>query len=100
MALTEALAAELAPALAELMKPMIRQAAMEALKASQKPQDELWTSEEAGKYLKVAPRYVMEKLACQDGFPAAIRLPATNGRGHPKWKASEVKAWADKHKGK
>lgn len=56
---------------------------------------DLWSAKEIADYLKVGPRQVSERYAALPDFPAAIRLPAESGRGHYRWKASEVIAWAE-----
>ena len=58
---------------------------------------DLWDAKMVGAYLKVSPRQVTERYALLNGFPPAIRLPSQNGRGHPRWKALEIIAWAEKH---
>ncbi len=59
---------------------------------------DLWGVSEIAAYLKVEPRHVGERYACLPGFPRAIRLPSQGrGRGHPRYKAAEVIAWAEKH---
>lgn len=62
---------------------------------------ELWSHAEIALYLKVSSRQVAERYAPLPGFPAAYRIPARGqGRGHPRYKASEVIAWAESHKEK
>jgi predicted DNA-binding transcriptional regulator AlpA len=63
--------------------------------------DGLWTAKDVAAYLKVKPRQVLERYARLTGFPKAIRLPSpSGGHGHPRWKAKEIAAWADRHKEK
>jgi len=42
--------------------------------------------------LSVSTRTVLERLAHRADFPAPIRF------GHPRWKASEVLEWAERHR--
>ncbi len=59
---------------------------------------DLWSRAEIAGYLKVTVRSVTDYCSMPD-FPRAIRLPSRGpGRGHPLYKASEVIAWAMKHK--
>lgn len=59
---------------------------------------DLWSGTEIGAYLKVGSRQVLERYAPLPDFPKAIRLPTgEGGKGQPRWKASEVIAWAEKH---
>lgn len=59
----------------------------------------LWSVAEIAAYLCVSDTQVRERYACRPDFPRAIRLPVTgsSGRGHPRWKASEVIEWAERH---
>jgi predicted DNA-binding transcriptional regulator AlpA len=58
----------------------------------------LWDAETISAYLKVGKSQVLERYAPLPGFPKAIRLPSTTGgRGHPRWKASEIIEWAEHH---
>jgi hypothetical protein len=60
---------------------------------------DLWSHAEIALYLKVSARQVAERYAPLPGFPAAYRIPARGpGRGHPRYKASDVIAWAESHK--
>lgn len=43
----------------------------------------------AAELLCVTPRQFAERIACKPGFPAPLRV------GHPRWKRTEVLAWAD-----
>lgn len=62
-------------------------------------EDDLWDSECAGLYLKVSARTVAERFAPLPDFPKAIRLPTeSGGRGHPRWPAEEIRAWAKKYR--
>lgn len=56
----------------------------------------VWTLEDAAVYMRCSIR-LMRKYATQTDFPKAIRL---YGTGHPRYKASEICAWAESHKEK
>lgn len=68
---------------------------------------DLWSAKEIGAYLKVSPRQALERYSHMPDFPKPIRLPSTDpraaaagkkpGKGHPRWQAKEVIAWALKH---
>ena len=57
----------------------------------------LWSTKEIGEYLQRPAQVVRDRVVCVPGFPKAIRLPNAGGLGtaHPRWKASEVIAWAE-----
>lgn len=59
---------------------------------------DLWGYAEIGAFLKVSATHVAGQYATRADFPKAIRLP-TLGKGlaHPRYKAREVIAWADKY---
>lgn len=60
---------------------------------------DLWGSAEIAAYLKLEQRQVSDRVVTLPGFPAAIRIPTRGpGRGQPRYKASEVIAWAESHK--
>lgn len=72
---------------------------------------DLWSAKEVGAYLKVSARQALERYAPLPDFPKPVRLPSTDpraaaqpgksktkGKGHPRWQAKEVIAWALKHK--
>lgn len=70
---------------------------------------DLWSAKEVGAYLKVSPRQALERYSHLPDFPSPIRLPSmdpramaentkSKGKGHPRWEATEVIAWARKHK--
>lgn len=62
---------------------------------------DLWDAETISSYLKVSARQVRERYAIMPGFPQAIRLPSGGTeKGHPRWKAEEVIAWAEKYQEK
>lgn len=58
---------------------------------------ELWDKSHIGQYL-IASSTVIDSYISLPGFPQAIRLPnMRGGRSHPRWKAKEVIAWAEKY---
>ena len=62
---------------------------------------DLWGSAEVAAYLKASNRQVCERLVPLPGFPKKIVLPSIGtGRMHPRWKASEIIEWAEKHQEK
>ena len=40
-------------------------------------------------------RSTVDNMTKRPDFPRAFRLPGLNGKGFPKWKASEVLTWAE-----
>jgi len=54
-----------------------------------------WTVEDIAEALKVSKSQVYQRIAPQPSFPAARRIPTVSGRGHPRWKATEVLAWIE-----
>lgn len=62
---------------------------------------DLWGYSEIADYLKMTQRHVADRVATLPGFPASIRIPTRGaGRGQPRYKASEVIAWAESHRSK
>lgn len=62
-------------------------------------QVELWSAAEIAAYLKVSQRQVIERYSKLPDFPPAIRLLSAGRRsGRPRWRASEVIAWAEKYR--
>jgi len=58
---------------------------------------DLWSYAEIAAYLKVGVQQVADRYADLPDFPRAIRLPSQGrGRGHPRYKATEVIKWAEK----
>jgi len=58
--------------------------------------DALLSAEDVAALLKCSPAYVREKFANAPRFPPAIRLAiAGGGRGHPRWRRSEIMEWID-----
>ena len=61
--------------------------------------DALWDTADVAEYLCTGSAEVRERLITRPGFPRPIRLPtATGGKGHPKWYAREIIAWAATHR--
>ena len=61
----------------------------------------LWDCKLVAAYLRRAPSVVLERVVTLPGFPPAIRLPTVTGnKGQPLWKAAEVIAWAESHRGR
>lgn len=57
----------------------------------------LWDAADCAAYLRCQPRQVTERYATLEDFPKAIRLPSRTGKGHPKWRAEEVRDWVRKY---
>lgn len=69
-----------------------------ATKAAAIPLPMRWLdAEEVGALLGYSGRQVMERIACRPDFPKALRV---DGRGHPRWLASEVSKWAERERAK
>jgi hypothetical protein len=86
------------PELAHLVNTLI-----ERIAAMSRPaipvEIDLWDADTIGSYLKRSASVVRERIVCQPSFPAAIRLPNSNGqRMHPLWKAREVINWAESYR--
>lgn len=59
----------------------------------------LWNTTDVANYLKVSYRYASEYVVTHHTFPNALRLPTQNQtKGHPRWYAAEVIAWAARYK--
>lgn len=59
---------------------------------------DLWGMAEIARYLKMSVSQVAQRYTPMPSFPAAIRLQTADGhRSHPRWKAVDVIAWAEKH---
>lgn len=54
-----------------------------------------WSVKEIAEVLKVSASQVYQRIVCQPTFPKARRIPTTEGRGHPRWKAVEVLEWIE-----
>lgn len=62
---------------------------------------QLWTVSDVASCLSCSPAQVAERYAVLPGFLRPIRLPSSGKRsGHPRYKAVEVIAWAEKHQEK
>ncbi|WP_150574439.1 hypothetical protein [Pandoraea aquatica] len=74
---------------------------------------QLWNAKTIAVYLQRSPAVVLERIVTLPDFPAPIRLPSTRAKsrneigqsidratGQPLWKAIEVIAWVDSHRGK
>lgn len=55
-----------------------------------------WTADDVAEVLKVSKSQVLQRLAPLPSFPRARRIPTTEGRGHPRWKATEVLDWIER----
>jgi predicted DNA-binding transcriptional regulator AlpA len=53
--------------------------------------DRWLTAEDVGALLGYSPAQIRERIACRPGFPKPLRVDG----GHPRWKASEIQAWAE-----
>lgn len=61
--------------------------------------DAVWDATDVAAYCKVRPRTVLEEYVKAPGFPEAIRPKLDGGRrGHPRWQATEVRAWWGKQR--
>lgn len=63
---------------------------------------DLWSPAEIASFLKVSVAQVVDRYVKLQGFPKPIRLPTSGarGRGHARYKAIEVIAWAEHYKEK
>ena len=61
---------------------------------------DLWNTETIALFLKRNTAVVRERITPMPGFPKAIRIPTTQGRAQPLYKASEVIEWALSHREK
>ena len=59
------------------------------------PVDGLWSARTIAQYMDIGNyRQVLDRYAPHPDFPKAIRVPiAGGGRGQPRWKAEEIRAW-------
>ncbi len=55
----------------------------------------IWSPEDVGDYLRVAPKTVTGHYACRPDFPEAMRLPSKGKNGRLRWKAAEIIAWVE-----
>ena len=67
--------------------------------AALRDDERLWSARTIGDYMEVSERQVVNRYAPHPDFPKAIRVPLIGGgRGQPRWKAGEVKAWWERYK--
>lgn len=67
-----------------------------ATKAASVPLPARWLDAEGvGALLSFSPRYVLERIASRADFPKPLRI---DGAGHPRWPATEVIEWAERHR--
>lgn len=57
------------------------------------PEDELWTAQEIGDYLKLSAATVAERVATRPGFPKPLQ-PCGTTKAMKRWFAVDVKEWA------
>lgn len=58
-----------------------------------------WSAAEIAEAFNVAESQVREVFAVDPQFPKSFRLPVRGGgRGHPRWKATEVQQWAERYR--
>ena len=55
-----------------------------------------WNAETVAEALQVSKGQVLQRLAPLPSFPKARRIPTTEGRGQPRWKATEVLNWIER----
>ena len=58
----------------------------------------LWTAVDIGHYLHLKPATVHNNITSNTSFPLPYRLSNTKKGGGKRWKSSEVKAWAVRHR--
>lgn len=62
---------------------------------------DMWDVATIAQCLKLSEAQVRERLAPQPDFPKAIRLPtAKGGKGHARYRATDVLAWMMKYQDK
>lgn len=54
-----------------------------------------WDAAAIASSLCVSADHFLRRIAPMPSFPKARRIPTTGGRGHPRWKATEVLEWVD-----
>ncbi len=72
----------------ELLKDILQE-----LKGTNK-NSRLWDIQDIADYFKLAKNSVSNRLLCKPAFPKAIKIEGVGKR----WKPSEVKAYAERHK--
>lgn len=61
----------------------------------------IWGAKACAEYLGLSDRHFGDRVSKSYGFPEPIELPMDNGkRGHARWYAIDIQAWAAKHKRK
>lgn len=58
---------------------------------------ELWTINHISDYLHISVSSLRNRVINAPGFPQAIRIKTTEGRGSPLWKADEIVEWVEMH---
>ncbi|SDO94691.1 hypothetical protein SAMN04488595_103177 [Ralstonia sp. 25mfcol4.1] len=64
----------------------------------------LWDVDRIAEFLVRSPKVVRERIVTLPDFPKAIRIPSVQSGGGapakalPRWRASEVVAWAESYK--
>ena len=53
----------------------------------------LWDAQDIATYLKLAKSTVQSHVICKADFPKAIKINGTR-----RWKPTEVRAWAERHR--
>lgn len=72
--------------------------AVAAAMAEIKCDDGLWSAKTIAKYMDMDCRTVLSNYAPHPDFPKSVRAPVVGGgRGQPRWKAVEIRAWWNKH---
>ena len=54
-----------------------------------------WAVKDIAAALRVSESQVYQRIVCQPSFPKPRRIPTTEGRGHPRWRAVEVLEWIE-----
>lgn len=65
------------------------------------PEAIIWSSEQCANYLGIGRRHFSDRVSKSYDFPAPIKLPTVTGsKGHDRWYAIDIQAWAKKYKRK
>ena len=79
------------PQIIDLLQQLVHQAKTAAL-----PLESRWLdAEQAAALLGFSYKTFLQSIACLPGFPRALRI---DGKGKPRWKASEVLTWAEQER--
>lgn len=70
---------------------------LQSLKVEQ--DDALWCGKKCADYLGISKSTFMQRTSKQPKFPISVSVPSTNGGGHLRWYAGEVKAYCRQHQG-